>query len=93
MLKLSLFLLFVTLFELVNSTGCINQHILTSVERVRSAGNFQLDQGILVPIFILNCLFGWSRRTVQKHRSITHVFENNEPIMLGMEAFFHNSLI
>ena len=36
----------ITAHELINTSGCIDQLRLTSVERVRSAGDFQLYQRI-----------------------------------------------
>jgi hypothetical protein len=82
--------LFVTFLELVDPSGRIYQDILTGKERVRGIGDFQFDQGVFVPIFPLGCFPGLSRGAAKKGVSITHILENNEPIVCRVETFFHN---
>ena len=56
----------VTAHEFINTTGCVNQLRLTSVERVRSAGDFQLYQRISFA-FELDSLLSIYCRTRQEH--------------------------
>ena len=59
----------VTAHELINTTGCVNQLRLTGVERVRSAGDFQLYQWISFA-FELDSLFSIYSRTRQEHVAV-----------------------
>lgn len=95
MLKLQLFLffLFVTSFELINTSSCVYQNFLSGKERVGSIGNFKLNQWVLLAIFPLNGFFGIAGGAAKKSIAITHVFENYKPIRIGVDPFFHNSLI
>jgi len=90
--KIRLFgLLLVALLELVDSSRRIHQHILTREERMGSIRNFQFDQGIFVTVFVLDRLVRLCRRLAKESDPIAHVFENNKPVTLRMDIFFHNS--
>ncbi len=52
--------------ELVDTTRCIYQHVLTRKERVRHIGNFQLHQGVLVAIFPFQGFFSVRCRTAKE---------------------------
>ena len=82
--------LFVPLLELVDTSCRIHQHILTGEEGVRSIRNFQFDQGIFIAIFPFDRFPRLGRRTAQKGITIAHILKNNEPVIAGMETFFHN---
>jgi hypothetical protein len=82
--------LLVTSLELVDTAGRVNQYILPGEERMRSVGNFQFDQGVIVAVFPFDGLPALSRRFAQKRFAITHVFKNNEPVTLGVDILFHN---
>src|SRR3982751_3374066 len=53
----SLFVFCVALVEFVNTSGGINQHIFSGVERMRHIRDFQLYKWILVTIFPLGGFF------------------------------------
>ena len=82
--------LFVTLFEFVDPTCRIYQHVLTGKEGMGGVGNFQFDQGIFVAVFPLDRFPGIRTAAAQESSAITHVLENNEPIISRMDTFFHN---
>lgn len=78
----------VAIHELVHATGCIDELRLTSVERVRGAGDFELYYGISFT-FKLDSVSRLASRTGKEHVAIAHVFENDRAIILGMNTFFH----
>jgi len=82
--------LLVTFLELVDTASRVNQHILPGKEGMRSIGNFQFDQGVLVAVFPLDGLPGLCGGLAQEGLTITHIFENNEPVTCRMDTFFHN---
>src|SRR5688500_16109962 len=88
-----LLLLFVTFLEFVDTTCSINQNFLAGKEGVRRIRNFEFYKGIIVTIFPFHCFFCGGRRTAQETMPVTHIFENYEPIILGMKSLFHNTLI
>lgn len=59
----------VTAHEFINTTSCVNQLRLTSVERVRSAGDFQLYQRISFT-FEFDSLFRVASGTRQEYITI-----------------------
>lgn len=83
----------VFLFELVNTTRGVYQHVLTRKERVRRIGDLELDERILIAIFPFDGLFGRGRRTAQEGVAIAHVLENNQAVAFGVKSFFHNNMI
>jgi hypothetical protein len=87
-----LFFLFVTPFELVDSTSSIYEYILSGEERVRCRRDLKLDQRIFIAIFPFQGLFAWSGRAAQKGYAIRHILENNKPVIAGVEVLFHISL-
>ena len=91
-LLLGLFLLkelLVLVVELINATGSVNEFHLTSVERVRSAGDFELHERVFVAVFPLDGVLGVDGRARQEGHVIRHIFENNQSVILGVNVFFH----
>ena len=91
--KILFCLLSVFLIELVNTACRINQHILPGKERMRSVGDLKLYKGILIAIFPFYGLLGCSSGAAEEAVTIAHILENYEPIFIGVDAFFHNSMI
>src|ERR1700753_795967 len=92
--NLILFLFFsIFLFELIDTSCGIHQHILTGEEWVRRIGNFKLYQRVFIPIVPFYGFFGVSRRAAKKSMAIAHVLEYNQAISLWMNFFFHKSLV
>jgi hypothetical protein len=56
----------VFLFELVDTSGRIYQHIFAGKERVRHIGDLEFDKWILVAVFPFNRLFRGGGRATQK---------------------------
>jgi hypothetical protein len=78
----------VTAHELINTTGCVNQLALTSIEGVRGVTDFQLDQGIGLALK-LDCLGALCCRAAQEHIAVAHVLEHYGAIVVWMDSFFH----
>ena len=78
----------VTAHELVNATSGVDELRLTSVEGVRSAGNFKLHYGVGLA-FKFYGVVGLASGTREEHVAVAHVFENYGTIVLGMDSFFH----
>lgn len=81
--------LFVSLFKFIDTAGGIDQHILAGKKRVGRIGNFKLHQGIFVAVFPLDRFAGIGGRTGKEAGSVTHVFENDEAIIVRMNILFH----
>lgn len=89
----ALFLFLIFLLEFIDTAGSINQHVLPGEERVRCIGNLQFHQWVFVSVFPFNGFFGGRRGTAQESMAVAHVLENYQPVAIGMDTFFHNSLI
>jgi hypothetical protein len=85
--------LFVTFFELVDTSCSIHQHFLAGEERVRGIRNFKLYKGVVVAVFPFDCFSCGSCRTAKESFAVTHVFENYQSVTLWMNILFHNALI
>ena len=84
-------LLCVLLFEFVDTTCGIYQDILTGIERVAGIRDLHFYERIFVTIFPLDGFFGSSGRAAQEGVTITHVLENDQTVILGMDILFHVS--
>ncbi len=74
--------------ELIDTTCCVNELALTSVEGVRAAGDFELHDGIGLA-FKFHGVSGLGSGTAQEHIAIAHVLEHNRTIVVGMNTLFH----
>ena len=79
----------VFLTEFVNSTGCIHELRLACVEGVALVADLHFNQRVFVSVFPLDGLFCLCRRLAQERVLIAHVFEHDQTIVVGMDAFFH----
>ena len=75
--------------ELVDAAGGVHQLRLTGIERVRSVGDLQLDQGVGFALH-LDGVFGSCRRTAEELRTIRHIFENYYAVVIRMNSTLHN---
>ena len=83
----------VTVHEAVYATGCINQLTLARIERMRGAGDFNLDHRISFS-FKLYSLVALACGLRQEHITVGHIFEYDGAIVVGMNTFFHfNALL
>lgn len=88
---LILHMLLIPIHELIYTTGSIHQLHLPRIERVRSAGDFQLVERILNPLNG-NRLAGIDRGLNQKHLVIGHVLKGYHPVVLRVQTLFHGYL-
>ena len=79
----------VFLTEFVNSTGCIHELRLACVERVALVADLHLNQRVFVSVFPLDGLFCLCRGLAQERVLVAHVFEHDQTVVVGMDAFFH----
>jgi hypothetical protein len=82
-------LLLVTFFELVDTSGCIHEHLLTGEERVRCVGYFKFYQRVLVTIFPADRFAGICGRLAEESLAVTHVLEHYYPVAFWMYFLFH----
>jgi hypothetical protein len=78
------------LLELLNTTECVNELLLTGVKRVRSTRNIDEVDRILVSVFPLDRLFSGDRRLSQNRKICNFVFENYRTI-IWVNIRFHGS--
>ena len=81
--------LLVLAHELIDAAGGVNELHLAGEEGVGGVGDFQLDDGVLLAIGIDDGLLRGGAALREDHVLVRHVFEDNEAIVFGMDAFFH----
>ena len=74
--------------DLVDATCGVHQLRLTRVEGVRTAGDFQLHEGISFALE-LDGFTGLASGTAQEHIAVAHVLEHYGAIVFGMKILFH----
>ena len=74
--------------ELVDAAGGVHQLRLTGIERVRSVGDLQLDEGIGFA-FHLDGVLRSGRRTAEELSTIRHIFENYYAVVIRMNSLLH----
>jgi hypothetical protein len=82
----------VLLVELVDTTFGVEVTGLTREERVRLAGNVDLDQGVFLTIFPFDVLFAVERRTGEELQITGDVLENDFTIVLWVNTWFHKQV-
>ena len=90
MIDSGLGLLLVSFLEFVDPARGIHQHILTGVKGMRGVRNLQLDDRIFVAVLPLHGFFAIGGGAAEELVPVTHVFEHDETVILGMQIFFHN---
>ena len=78
----------VTAHELVDAAGCVDEFLFAGEEGVRSAGDFEFNQGVFFAVdgdSFASCDSGAG----DKDLVVRHVFECNLALIFGMDAFFH----
>src|SRR5690606_34284799 len=81
-------LLGVALAELVDATAGVHQLVLAGVERMRSRGDFDLDQRIFIAVLPLHGLFAGERGTGEDLEVRGHVLEDDVAVF-GMDVGLH----
>ena len=76
--------------ETINPSAGIHDLVLASVERVRLAGGFQLDQRILLAVFPLDGFLAAHGRAGQKLEITRDVLEHHFLILRVNVCFHHN---
>ena len=74
--------------ELVNATSGVNELVLTSVEWVRSARDFNFYHGVSFA-FKFYRVISLAGRTSKEHIAVGHILKYDGTIVLGMNTFFH----
>ena len=74
--------------ELINTTCGVNELALTSVERVRGAGDFDFYHRVsfAFEFYSVICLCSRLRK---EHIAVGHVLEHDGAIVFWMNTFFH----
>ena len=78
--------------ELVDAAGGVHQLRLTGIERVRSVGDLQLDEGIGFALHLDGVLRS-GRRTAEELSTIRHIFENYYAVVIRMNSLFHFTML
>jgi hypothetical protein len=90
--KVLLLQLAVAVHEAVHATCCIDELALAGVERVRAAGNFDLNHWVSLA-FKLYCICSLACRLCKEHIAVGHVLEHDGAIVFWMNTFFHFNLV
>src|SRR5690606_2424524 len=77
------------LLEFVHTSSGIDQHHLTRVEGMGCAADIELDQGVLVTVLPHHGILGVRTALAEEHVVIAHVLEDDDAVVLGMDALFH----
>ena len=77
------------LVELVDTTGSIYKLHLTSKERVRSVGDFQLNQWVFSTVFVSVVVTSLSTTFAQPGHVSVDVAEDYGAVSIGMKILFH----
>lgn len=76
----------VTFFEFVHATSSIDEHHLARVERMARIADVQLDERILVAVFVLHGVLGIRTAFAEEHVLVAHVFEHDHTIPFWVDA-------
>lgn len=80
---------FIALLEFFDSSGGVNQSLLSREKRVRDVRDFDLDERIRFAVFPLDCFVRLDSRARQK--GVTHrCVPKNDFAVFGVNSFFHN---
>ena len=74
--------------ELIDATSGVDELALTSVERVRGAGDFYFYHMVSFA-FEFYCIIRLCCRLRQEHIAVGHVLKHDGAIVFGMNTFFH----
>jgi len=74
--------------EAIHATGRVDELALTSVERVRGAGDFYFYHRVSFA-FKFHCLCSLACGTCKEHIAVGHVTEHDGAIVFGVNTFFH----
>ena len=74
--------------ELIDTSCCVNELALTSIERVRRAGDFDFYHWVsfAFELYGVICLCGRFRK---EHIAVGHILEYDGAIVFWMNTFFH----
>ena len=75
--------------EPIHPSGSVHDFLLTGVERMRVAGDFHLNQRILLAVSPLDRILGGQRGAGQEGKIGGDVLKHHLAV-LGMNAFFHD---
>ena len=81
----------VLLTELVDSASRVDE-LPARVEGMAFVTDFNFDQRVFVAVFPLHGFFCLRRRLAQERIIVAHVLKNDESVVLGMDAFFHDKI-
>ena len=74
--------------ELINTSSGVDELALTSIERVRGAGDFYFYHRVSFA-FEFYCVVGLCCRLREEHIAVGHVLKHDGAIVFGMNTFFH----
>jgi len=74
--------------ELINTSSGVDELALTSVERVRGAGDFYFYHRVSFA-FEFYCIVSLCCRLREEHIAVGHVLKHDGAIVFGMNTFFH----
>jgi len=74
--------------ELVDATSGVDELALTSIERVRGAGDFYFYHRVSFA-FEFYCVVSFCCRLREEHIAVGHVLKHDGAIVFGMNTFFH----
>ena len=78
----------ITAHELINTSSGVDELALTSIERVRGAGDFYFYHRVSFA-FEFYCVVGLCCRLREEHIAVGHVLKHDGAIVFGMNTFFH----
>ncbi len=81
--------LFVPVLEAIDATGRIDQVHLSGIERVRSIGDLNLHQRILIAVLPLDGLVRRGGGTGDERIPIGHILKNDVAVLFRMDPLFH----
>ena len=74
--------------ELINTSSGVDELALTSIERVRGAGDFYFYHRVSFA-FEFYCIIRLCCRLREEHIAVGHVLKHDGAIVFGMNTFFH----
>ena len=74
--------------ELINTSSGVDELALTSIERVRGAGDFYFYHRVSFA-FEFYCIVRLCCRLREEHIAVGHVLKHDGAIVFGMNTFFH----
>ena len=77
--------------ELIDTSSGVDELALTSIERVRGAGDFNFYHGVSFA-FEFYGIIRFCSRLRKEHIAVGHVLEHDGAIVFGMNTFFHFEL-